>query len=60
MAYVANRSIGMPGAMDDIGNWFEPFGLLSMAIEIFAAYHSVMGLITIVKINRLKTAVAAQ
>jgi hypothetical protein len=59
MAYVVNRSVGMPGAMDDIGNWFEPLGLLSIAIEIFAAYHSVMGLITIVKINRLKAAVAA-
>jgi len=58
MAYVLDRSVGMPGAMDDIGNWFEPLGLLSIGIEIFAAHHSVMGLITIVKINRLKAAVA--
>jgi hypothetical protein len=33
LGYVVNRTVGMPGAMDDIGNWFEPLGLLSLVIE---------------------------
>lgn len=33
LGYVVNRTIGMPGAMDDIGNWTEPLGLTSMVVE---------------------------
>ena len=33
IGYAVNRTVGMPGAMDDIGNWFEPLGLLSLVVE---------------------------
>lgn len=33
LGYVVNRSVGMPGAMDDIGNWTEPLGLASIVAE---------------------------
>lgn len=39
--YIINRSVGMPGAKGDIGNWFEPLGFLSIFIELFAVWHSV-------------------
>lgn len=38
--YIINRSVGMPGASEDIGNWFEPLGFLSLFIEISAVWHS--------------------
>jgi hypothetical protein len=28
-----SRSIGLPDATDDIGNWFEPLGMLAMVVE---------------------------
>jgi len=28
-----SRSVGLPDATDDIGNWFEPLGMLAMAVE---------------------------
>ena len=40
--YIVNRTVGMPGAKDDIGNWFEPLGFLSIVIEVFAVWHAVM------------------
>lgn len=52
--YVLNRTVGMPGAMEDIGNWFEPLGLLSISIELFAVWHSVAGFYTLVTIQRLE------
>ena len=39
-AFVVNRTIGMPGAMDDIGNWLEPLGLLSLVVEAFVVWQS--------------------
>jgi hypothetical protein len=53
LGYIVNRTVGMPGAMDDIGNWFEPLGLLSLGIEIFAVWHSVAGYLAIRKIEKL-------
>ncbi len=52
LGFVVNRTLGMPGAMDDIGNWFEPLGLLSLGIELFAVWHSIAGFLTIRKIER--------
>lgn len=40
LGYIVNRTVGMPGSTGDIGNWFEPLGLLSLAIEVFAVWHS--------------------
>ena len=31
--YAVNRTWGMPGAMDDVGNWLEPLGLASLFVE---------------------------
>ena len=33
LGYIVNRTVGMPGAMDDIGNWWEPLGLTSLIVE---------------------------
>ena len=33
IGYSVNRTIGMPNATDDIGNWFEPLGLASLFLE---------------------------
>jgi hypothetical protein len=51
MGYIVNRSVGMPGAKEDIGNWFEPLGFLSIVIELFAVWHSVHAYLTIKKIE---------
>jgi hypothetical protein len=32
-AYVVDRTVGMPNATGDIGNWTEPLGLASMVVE---------------------------
>ena len=37
LGYVINRTVGMPGATDDIGNWTEPLGLTSMVVEAVTA-----------------------
>jgi hypothetical protein len=34
------RTVGMPGAMDDIGNWLEPVGLVSIVVEAFVIWNS--------------------
>src|SRR3954470_152432 len=31
--YAINRTVGMPAATDDIGNWLEPLGLASLYVE---------------------------
>jgi hypothetical protein len=31
--YVLSRSVGLPNATDDIGNWTEPLGLASLFVE---------------------------
>ncbi len=31
--YVLNRTVGLPNATDDIGNWTEPLGLASVVVE---------------------------
>ncbi|MCW3010049.1 MAG: hypothetical protein JWO90_453 [Solirubrobacterales bacterium] len=33
LGYVVDRTVGLPGATDDIGNWTEPLGLASMVVE---------------------------
>lgn len=33
VGFVVNRTVGMPNAMDDIGNWGEPLGLVSLLVE---------------------------
>jgi hypothetical protein len=33
LGYAVNRTVGLPGATDDIGNWTEPLGLASLVVE---------------------------
>ena len=33
VGYTLTRTIGLPQAMDDIGNWTEPLGLASLFVE---------------------------
>jgi len=40
VGFIVNRSVGMPGAMGDIGNWFEPLGFLSMFVEGFTIWQA--------------------
>ena len=54
LGYIVNRTVGMPGAMEDIGNWFEPLGLLSISIEVFAVWHSVAAYLLTRKIAHLE------
>jgi len=44
IGFVVNRTIGMPGATDDIGNWLEPLGLLSLLVEGFVVWQSLAAL----------------
>ena len=45
IGFVINRTIGMPGATDDIGNWLEPLGLLSLLVEGFVVWQSLVALV---------------
>jgi hypothetical protein len=33
VGYTITRTVGLPGAMDDIGNWLEPLGMASLFVE---------------------------
>ncbi len=33
IGYVINRTVGLPNAMHDLGNWTEPLGLASLFVE---------------------------
>jgi vacuolar-type H+-ATPase subunit I/STV1 len=43
IGFVINRTVGMPGATGDIGNWLEPLGFLSLFVEIWAVWQSIAG-----------------
>jgi hypothetical protein len=34
LAYIASRTIGLPGSTDDIGNWGQALGIISVAAEV--------------------------
>jgi hypothetical protein len=51
VGYIVNRTVGMPGAKDDIGNWFEPLGLLSLFIEAFAVWQCLAAYLVIRKLE---------
>jgi len=44
-AYAVNRTVGMPSATDDIGNWLEPLGLASLFVEAITAAIGTYGLL---------------
>ncbi len=33
LAFVYSRTVGLPGAADDVGNWTEPLGVASLFVE---------------------------
>lgn len=33
LGIIVSRSVGLPNATDDIGNWTEPLGVLAMVVE---------------------------
>jgi hypothetical protein len=33
LAFVYSRTVGLPGAGDDVGNWSEPLGVASLFVE---------------------------
>jgi hypothetical protein len=33
VGYTVSRTVGLPGATNDIGNWLEPLGLASLFVE---------------------------
>lgn len=42
IGFVVNRTVGMPNARDDIGNWLEPLGLASLFVEALVVLVSAM------------------
>ena len=47
LAFTVNRTVGMPYATDDIGNWLEPLGLLSLAVEGFVLWQAIAAIVMI-------------
>jgi len=45
-SFTINRTVGMPGATGDIGNWLEPLGLLSVVVEAFVLWQSIAAVVT--------------
>ena len=42
--YVLSRTIGLPGLEDEVGEWLEPAGILSLIVEgLFIALYAIMG-----------------
>jgi hypothetical protein len=48
IGYVVSRSTGLPGYSDDIGNWGEPLGVLSLVVE------AVLVILAAVVLSRLR------
>jgi predicted neutral ceramidase superfamily lipid hydrolase len=44
LAFVVSRSVGLPGATDDIGNWTEPLGVASLFVEFLVVAISLRAL----------------
>ncbi|MBG6213204.1 hypothetical protein RCH23_000807 [Cryobacterium sp. CAN_C3] len=42
VGFIVNRTVGMPMATGDIGNWLEPLGLLSLVVEGFVIWQALV------------------
>ena len=42
VGFIINRTVGMPMATGDIGNWLEPLGLLSFVVEGFVIWQALV------------------
>ena len=49
--FIINRTVGMPGATEDIGNWGEPLGVASLFAEVITVWVTVRGAMEIHKIK---------
>lgn len=45
VSFAINRTVGMPAATGDIGNWLEPLGLLSLVVEAFVLWQSIAAIV---------------
>ena len=45
LGYVLSRSVGLPGATDDIGNWTQPLGLAAVFVEFLVVAISLRALV---------------
>jgi hypothetical protein len=45
-AFVLDRTVGLPNATADIGNWLEPLGLASLVVEGFVVVIGLGGFLT--------------
>jgi hypothetical protein len=45
VAYVVSRSVGLPGATDDVGNWTQPLGLAAVFVEFLVVATSLRALV---------------
>lgn len=43
IGFIVNRTVGMPNAKDDIGNWSEPLGLASLFVEAITVWVTARG-----------------
>jgi amino acid permease len=43
VGFIINRTVGMPGATEDIGNWGEPLGIASLFAEAITVWITVRG-----------------
>ena len=43
LGYIVNRTVGMPGATDDIGNWLEPLGIVAILSEVLVIWQGLSG-----------------
>lgn len=52
LGYTINRTVGLPGATGDIGNWLEPLGLLSLVVEAFVLWQAIAAVIGLSRTTR--------
>lgn len=52
VGYVVNRTVGMPGAKEDIGNWLEPLGFISVFIEVWSMFQAIVCLRLAINSNK--------
>jgi hypothetical protein len=47
LGYIVSRSVGLPGATDDIGNWTQPLGLAALFVEFLVMGISLRALVPV-------------
>jgi hypothetical protein len=53
LGYIVSRSVGLPGAADDIGNWTQPLGLATLFVEFLVMGISLRALVPVRRQLRL-------